>query len=430
MPVQVLVEALGATKVVTDENGISNYAFDWTGNWYAKPIAVVLAETVEDVSTTLRMCNEHSIPVVTQGGNSGLVGGSVGGNFEHIVLSTKNLRTAPQFDPATKQLTLGAGFTLQEVQEIAKSHGLHYPVDTPSRGLATIGGNVATNAGGVRVIAFGMTQQHVVGLRVVLADGSVLDRLHRLKKENTGFDITTLFCASEGTLGVITDVCVQLQTPRTVSWTAAVPCADIQSALDLALPLQDSLLAAEIFQTHAANRVADAEGMKPLPSEKPWWLLLEGDGAKPELPAETQWAMSAGESAKLWNYRELQASMLNRLSKVVKVDSSVPPVQLPTYVQQLTEQLAAGEDLFVFGHLLDGNLHIAVANAEEKATTEIVLKTAVALGGAVSAEHGIGQAKNEYVSLIKSPAELKLMNEIRNAFDPKRILNPHVLSFK
>ena len=247
MPIKALVDALGASKVLTDDNGLSNYAFDWTGTWYAKPLAVVLPENVDDVSIALRICNDARIPVVTQGGNSGLVGGAVGGDFPHIILSTKNLRTAPQFNPATNQLTLGAGFTLQEVQEIAQSHGMQYPVDTPSRALATIGGNVATNAGGVRVIAFGMTQQHVVGLQVVLADGSVINRLERLKKENTGFDLTTLFSASEGTLGVITDVCLQLQTPRSVHWTAAVPCSDIQFALDVALPLQDELLAAELF---------------------------------------------------------------------------------------------------------------------------------------------------------------------------------------
>jgi FAD/FMN-containing dehydrogenase len=429
MPIEALVNALGADKVVSDDNGISNYAFDWTGNWYAKPVAVVLPENTEDVSAALKICHEMNFPVVTQGGNSGLVGGAVGGDFPHVVLSTKNLRSQPIFNSATNQLTLGAGFTLQEVQEIAQSHGMQYPVDTPSRALATIGGNVATNAGGVRVIAFGMTQQQVVGLRVVLSDGSVIDRLERLKKENTGFDITALFSASEGTLGVITDVCLQLRAPRTVKWTAAVPCTNIQNALDVALSLQNELLAAELFQTSGANKVAEAEGMKKLPAEKPWWLILEGDGDKPELPTDSQWALTPSEAAKLWNYRELQASMLNRLSKVVKVDSSVAPTHLPAYIERITQELSAGDDLYIFGHLLDGNLHISVANAEEKVATDIVLDAAVGFGGSVSAEHGIGQAKNDYVHLTKSVVEMKLMNDIRDSFDPKRILNPHVLKF-
>ncbi|MEY4323300.1 MAG: hypothetical protein RL410_1081, partial [Actinomycetota bacterium] len=363
--------------------------------------------------------------------NSGLVGGSVGDSQPHIILSTKKLRTAPSFDAATQQLTLGAGFTLKEVQDFATSYGLSYPVDTPSRSMATIGGNVATNAGGVRVVAFGMTGEHVVGVKIVLSDGTIIDRLHRLKKENTGFDVTSLALGSEGTLGVITDVCLQLQVPREVQWTAVIPCASIENALEIAMPHVPRILAAEIFQTAAANRVAANEGMKLLPDSTPWWLILEGDGNKPEMPEGTLWALNPGEVAKYWNYRELQASMINRLSNVVKVDTSVRPAKLSEFIGDISSTLNAGDDLYVFGHLLDGNLHVAVANVDDKnRVSDIVIKSAVAHGGSVSAEHGIGQAKNHYLQLVKTQEELTLMSNVRAAFDASGIMNPHVLTLQ
>ena len=428
MVVEELVDALGNEIVITNEGSISNYAFDWTGQWYAQPLAVVEPIDSAGVATALRICSAHSINVVTQGGNSGLVGGSVGNDQPHIILSTKKLRTEPHFDEATQQLTLGAGFTLKEVQDIASSHGLQYPVDTASRALATIGGTVATNAGGVRVIAFGMTAEHVAGIKLVLSDGTIIDRLHRLAKENTGFDVTSLAIASEGTLGVITEVCLQLQSPREAQWTAVIPCVDIHDALSVALPVQQKLLAAEIFQTRAANKVAANEGMKLLPDATDWWLILEGDGEKPELREGTIWAMNSGEAAKYWNYRELQSTMLNRMSNVIKVDTSVRPTQLPSFIEEITEALNVGDDLFVFGHLLDGNLHIAVANVEDKSrVSDIVINSAVANRGAISAEHGIGQSKNRYLHLVRSPRELELMKTIRQSFDSAGIMNQQVL---
>jgi FAD/FMN-containing dehydrogenase len=428
MVVEELIDALGNEIVMTSEGSISNYAFDWTGQWYAQPLAVVEPNDSEGVATALRICSAHVINVVTQGGNSGLVGGSVGNNHPHIILSTKKLRTEPVFDHATHQLTLGAGFTLKEVQDIASSHGLQYPVDTASRALATIGGTVATNAGGVRVIAFGMTGEQVVGVKLVLSDGTIIDRLHRLAKENTGFDITSLAIASEGTLGVITDVCLQLQAPRVAQWTAMIPCVHIRDALSIALPIQGQLLAAEIFQTRAANTVAANEGMKLLPDHTDWWLILEGDGEKPELRDGTIWAMNSGEAAKYWNYRELQSTMLNRMSNVVKIDTSVRPMQLPSFIDEITQALNTGENLYVFGHLLDGNLHIAVTNVEDKShVSDIVIKSAVNHHGSISAEHGIGQAKNQYLQLVRSPRELELMQAVRKSFDPAGIMNQHVL---
>ena len=429
MVVQKLIDALGSDVVITEAGPISNYSFDWTGKYFSQPLAVIKPRNVDEVVTALSLCAQEKINVVTQGGNSGLVGGSVGDSRPHVILSTKDLRTPPTFDATSRQLTLGAGFTLQEVQEIAKSHGLVYPVDTASRGLATIGGTVATNAGGVRVLAFGMTEQQLIGIRMVLSDGTILDRLQRLKKENTGFDITKLALGSEGTLGVITDVCVQLVAERKVSWTALVPCESISAALDLSTPHQAQLLAAEIFQTRAANSIAQSEGMKTLPTDSAWWLLLEGDADKPDLPPGTLWAMTQSESAKLWNYRELQSSMLNRLSNVNKVDTSVRPDLLNEFITHITGKLNAGDNLFVFGHILDGNLHIAVVDGADD-VTRIVLETAVALGGSISAEHGIGQSKNEFLPLVKSAKELEIMDQIRKSLDPAGVMNSHVLVTK
>lgn len=431
---EALEAIVGKAQVLTSSTDIKPFSTDWTGQWTSYPQAVVLPKNADEVAAVLALCAQRNISVVPQGGNTGLVGGSVGGDFAHIIVSTKNLRDT-SFDSQRNQLTVGAGMTLAGIQHIAQSHGLVYPVDLASRDHATIGGTVATNAGGVRVIAYGMTKKHVVGLRIALSDGSVIDRLHRLDKDNTGIDYVNLALGSEGTIGIVTDVCVQLCPERKAKWTSLIPCESIAQAVEVAQEFANQVVAAEIFESRGAAEVSARFNFPLLETSLPWYLLLEGDGEMPSRLPSAQIALNADDVNRFWKYRELQAAMLNEIEKVVKVDVSVAPQNLATFYDSVVNSLQTSgittDNLFVFGHILDGNLHVAVTEqSDHENVTSKVIHCALDLDGALSAEHGIGRVKNSYLPLVKSKRELQLMQQIREVFDPAGIMNPHVLKTK
>jgi len=311
---------------------------------------------------------------------------------------------------------------------------LSIPVDIASRESATIGGTIATNAGGIRVVAHGMTDQHVRGLELVLGDGAILDDLDGLPKDNTGPKISRLAIASEGTLGVVTAVRLQLYPPRNASWTVLVPLATLDDAIAISTPLLPQLLAAEIMRGTTVGYVATQTGLSQLP-QSPWWLLLEGDGddlALAGLPATSLLAMQASDVDRFWQYRERHTEAIALRKDVAKIDTSVPVTALPGFVADVDAIAAShgivADNLYVFGHVMDGNLHLAFADCTDPvAVSDAVIAVVIKHGGAISAEHGIGQAKSKYLPLIRSEREMELWASVRRSCDPAGVMNPDIL---
>ncbi len=425
------VEVVGATHVLTDVSLMKPYAADWTNHYESAPLAVVRVTSREQVSKILEICNKEKINVVPQGGNTGLVGGSVGGDFPHIILSTKTLREELIFDEATNQVIADAGFTLGEIQDFAIEKGLEYNVDLGARDAATIGGTVATNAGGMRVVAHGMTSAQVVGLEIVLPSGEVINNLSGLPKNNTGFDISRLAIGSEGTLGVITRVRLQLRNPRKVEWTIFVPVNSIVEAISFCRPKASQILAAELMETESINEIAAATNAPLLSGRTDWWLLIEGDGELPNIPEAAMVALDSADLKRFWAYRESHTGYINRLPNSIKIDVCVPVDSLPEFitgVKKIWSGYGDQKDLWIFGHVMDGNLHLAISNCvNPNPVIDEVIALVVQLNGAISAEHGIGRAKTKYLKDVKSAFEIQTMKTVKAAFDENGIMNPGVI---
>ena len=318
-----LVEAVGAEHVLVDPDLTRPYGTDWTRRWTSTPAAVVRPADTAEVVVTLRACAEHGVGVVTQGGNTGLVGGSVPrveGDRPAVVLSTRRLTRLDPVDAATRQVVAGAGVTLGALQRHAEHAGLRYGVDLAARDSATLGGTVATNAGGLRVVAFGDTRRQVVGVEAVLADGSVVSRLDGLAKDNSGYDLSQLLVGSEGTLGVVTAVRLRLLPPAPTSpQVALLGLPDVAAALPwLGLP---GLTAAEVLLDRGLALVERVTGLPhPLAGRHPAYLLLEVEGALPEALADEDTAVGPD----LWAYRERHTESIATRGQVHKLDVAVP----------------------------------------------------------------------------------------------------------
>ncbi len=423
-----LKEVVGADHVLTDPTVMASYGRDWTGRWAETPLAVVRPADTEQVSLVMRMCAGSETAVVPQGGNTGLVGGSVPTTSDAVVLSTSRLVEHGPLDAARQQLTVGAGMTIATLHALANEHGLTYGVDLAARDVATIGGTVATNAGGIRVVHFGDTRSQIVGVEAVLSDGEVMSHLGGLPKDSAGYDISRLLVGSEGTLAVITAVRVQLRhalpTSRT---TALVGVPSLARALELsgeATSSRQELLACEYFDDTGMRLVCDAASLPhPLSDRWPYYLLLETAG-EPQLPGDADAAIDR----RVWAYRERQPEAAATLGLIHALDVAVPLDSLDALLAHLPE-LVSPHRVFTFGHLAEGNLHIQVAgpDADDDAVTDRVLRAVADLGGSISSEHGIGRAKTEYLHLCRDATQLGAMRRIKQAIDPLGILNPGVL---
>ena len=418
---------------VTDPHICEGYGVDWTGRFRGQVLGVARPSSTEEVAAVLRICNDAGLPVVTQGGNTGLVGGSVPQTSPAIVLSTRQLRHVGEIDPVSQQVTVGAGLTLAEVRAIATSAGLEYGVDLGARDSATIGGTVATNAGGINVAAFGMTRKQLVGVEAVLANGDVISSLRGLAKDNTGYDLSQLLCGSEGTLGVITKVRLQLQPQWTESVTAMIGVEDYAAAIELVQSLGKNarIKAAEVFDwlgLELANRHSGTS--IPLASKTPLVLLVEysGDAA---LPDSALLAIDQRDRDRLWNLRESLPEAMSREGLVHKLDIAVTPADLDVLAQHIHTKLAdpSVTSHLVFGHLLDGNLHVSYTgpDADDVRLEQALLQFVASLKGTISAEHGIGTQKASALMWVRSREEIAAMRAIKNALDPNNIMNPGVI---
>lgn len=433
---------VGDDHVLTDEHVMAAFTTDWTGRFGGPASCVVRPSSTEQVAEVLRICSAAGVPVIPQGGNTGLVGGGVPGpsvNQLPVVLSTTRMKWVGEVDGVAGQVSAGAGATLGAVQDAARSAGWLYGVDLAARDTATIGGTVATNAGGTRVLAYGMTRAQLVGIEAVLADGTVVSHMSGLAKDNTGLDLAALLCGSEGTLAVITAVRVALHPQVTSSTVALIGVNSYREALDLmraSVTPGHRLIAAEIMDATGMELVQSAAGLSaPFLRVYPHVLLLEvaDDGAAAGFDfddnVDVVIGLDATEKARLWKYREAQADAFATLGVLHKLDVAVPLVNLQEFADDVTGLLgdtSSVEVFGIFGHVGDGNLHIEFTGpaADDERIDADILKLVQRWGGSISAEHGIGRHKAGFLDLSRSRAEIATMTAIKQALDPAGILNP------
>ena len=440
-----LRRVVGDEHVLTDRDLMEQYVVDWSQRFRGEALAVVRPATTDDVAAVVGILSRRGIPVVPQGGNTGLVGGSVPPASSvplPVVLSTRRLDSVGGVDDLTGQVTVGAGVTLGDVQRHAAAAGWHYGVDLAARDSATIGGTVATNAGGIHVIAFGMTRAQIVGIEAVLPDGTVVSHLAGLLKDNTGYDIASLLCGSEGTLGVITAVRLRLHRPVGRTTVAMIGCETYEDSLRLmrqAVAPGVRLIAAEVTDEQGMDLACSTNGLPwPLERRHPLTVLLEvEDGGQAEGlvgldDLDVAVGLDASEQARLWRYREAQGEAFSSLGVTHKLDVSVPLPSLAACATELREFVGSypGVVAFgVFGHLADGNIHVEIhgPGADDVDVDRGVLECVARYGGSISAEHGVGRAKAADLHLCRSAAEISAMRSIKEALDPQGLMNPGVV---
>ena len=434
-----LAAVVGEPHVLTGD-ATAGFAVDWTGRFRGRTPAVVRPRDTAEVAAVLALCTGAGIPVVPQGGNTGLVGGGVPRQGE-LVLSMTRLNQLGPVDQEASQVTVGAGVTLQRVADADPD--LDLGILIASRDSATVGGAVATNAGGLRVLRFGPMRAQLRGIEAVLADGTVVSHLAGLAKDNTGYDYPSLLAGSEGTLAVVTQARLRLVPRLRDTVTALVGLRDLDELHALARQAVrevPGLVSAEFFTSSGLDILVARAGLAPpLATRTAAYLLLEasGPGALDDLAdvigdREVAVAESAAARARLWSYRERHPEAAGFLGVPIKLDVSVPAGQWVRLASEAAAVVAAvdpGAAVVTFGHVADGNLHVNIVPAEaaDGRHEDALLSFVASLGGSISAEHGIGALKARWLPLARTEAELALFARIRSAFDPAGTLNPNVL---
>ena len=445
---------LGADFVHTDADSLAQYGRDRTKNWAAAPCAVVLPANTEQVQAIVRWAYEKSVAIVPSGGRTGLSGGAVAHRGE-LVLNLERLRQIGDFDPVERSVRVGAGVLTGQLQAWAAEQGLFYPVDFAAAGSSQIGGNIATNAGGIKVIRWGMTRDWVRGLKVVTGTGELLNLNQGLLKNNAGYDLRHLMIGSEGTLGVIVEATMGLITPPRQLTVLLLAAPSMDAVMQLLHTFQNrlELTAFEFFSESALAKVLARSGLaRPLETQGEFYALLEFDNTSAAIEAqalavfeeslEAGWAldgtMSQNEEQriKLWRLRE-EISETIAPSSPYKNDIAVRVAQIPAFLHEISALVAKNYpdfEIIWFGHIGDGNLHLNILKPENLSQADFyarchgvsrqVFEVVQRYGGTISAEHGVGLLKKDYLPYSRSAAEIALMRAIKHSFDPKGILNP------
>ncbi|WJI17340.1 FAD-binding oxidoreductase [Pseudoxanthomonas winnipegensis] len=440
-------------RLKTDAGDLEHYGRDWTRRWTPNPLAIALPGSVEEVQAVMRWAAQRQVRVVPSGGRTGLSGGAVAADGE-LVLSLERMNKALAFDRVDRTLTVQAGMPLEAVHNAAREHGLEYPVDFAARGSCSIGGNIATNAGGIRVIRYGNTREWIAGLKVVTAQGELLDLNRALVKNSSGYDLRQLMIGSEGTLGIVVEATLRLTDPPPPTNVMLLALTSFEGLMEVFAAFRERLRleAFEFFTDIALRHVLAHGAVKPFEEVYPYYVVTEfavGDEdseaaamAAFEACMEAGWvadgviSQSDAQAQQLWRLRE---GITESLAPYVpyKNDVSVRISQMPAFLEQTQALLGQAYPHFEvvwFGHIGDGNLHINVLKPEQMAQTDFVrdceqvtkllAQALKAHGGSISAEHGIGLVKKPYLDSTRGPAEIALMRGIRKALDPQGLLNP------
>jgi FAD/FMN-containing dehydrogenase len=451
----------GARRVIADAPGMEGFLREPRDRFHGKALCVVQPSSTREIAEVLKLCHETATPVVPQGGNTGLVGGQIPlGPGNQIVLSLGRMTALRELDLSSNSMTVEAGMILSRVQEEAARGGRLFPLSLAAEGSCTIGGNLATNAGGTNVLAYGNARDLVLGLEAVLADGRVLSDLSKLRKNNTGYDLKNLFIGSEGTLGIITAAVLRLYPkPRAVE-TAFIGLASPRATLAL-LDLACDMAGGEITSFELIPRIgldfvlAHFEGAREvLAGKHAWYVLLElrsqsRQGLAARLLAlleaasekhiieDAALAASLDQRENFWKLRELLPDAQRHEGGSIKHDVSVPIADIPAFLEEAARAVMAaipGARLVAFGHLGDGNIHCNVSQpigADTQAflarwdeINAIVHGLVIEQKGSISAEHGIGQLKRDLLPKVKDKVAMEVMHAVKQTLDPKNILNP------
>lgn len=447
---------VGKNYVLTDAADLETYGKDWTKVFKPDPMVVVLPATTEQVSKIMTYCSCEGLAVVPSGGRTGLAGGSVA-SAKEVLLSLNRMNKIEKIDKTGMTVVCEAGVTLQQLQESAAEHGVYFALDLAAKGSCQIGGNIATNAGGVKFVRFGGMRELVLGLEVVLPDGEVLDMNHSLRKNNTGYDLKHLFIGSEGTLGIITRATLKLNaTPGqlVVSLMAAPSFEEVPKILERCNALRAPITAFEFFSDIAHQVVLDHNPQLKTPffERHPCYVLLEIEAGKAGqtaiepvleslfeegLISDAVIATTATEFADFWSHRENISESIAMAGFAHKNDISIPIDRLSAFIAALNALILQEKTDFlciIFGHIADGNLHLnylAPKNSEiagfrvtVKAFEKKVFDLVKSHAGSISAEHGIGLLKKEDLPFSRSASEISIMRKIKQILDPKQLMNP------
>ncbi|MFN7131495.1 MAG: FAD-binding oxidoreductase [Myxococcales bacterium] len=439
--------------LTTDPADLQEYGRDWTKVFAPAPSAVALPRTTDEVSRLVRLCAQHRVAVVPSGGRTGLAGGAVAANGE-LVISLQRMRRMDPVDLLGATVRVQAGAVTQAVHLHCEPHGLTWPVDFASKGSSHVGGNIATNAGGVKVIRYGLTRNWVLGLQVVLPSGEVLELNGALEKNNTGTDLRQLFIGSEGTLGIVTEATLKLtRLPRAVS-VMLFAVEDLAGVLRLFREARLSpftVMAYEFFTDVCLARVQRHRKLRaPFAAPTSHYVLLEVENA--DETALGEWtatlfekglatdgviAANATQAQELWSLREGISESLSGTGLPHKNDISLPIAALEAFCGEFYRVFAdryPGWEIALFGHIGDGNLHVNVMKPDDMDKAEFLARASEAdhdmfglvrkHGGSISAEHGVGLLKKPYLGYSRSPAELETLKAIKRALDPLNIMNP------
>jgi FAD/FMN-containing dehydrogenase len=442
---------IGEKNVLATPQDMAPYTTDWRRQYRGEAECVLRPGSTAEVAAVVALCAREGIAVVPQGGNTGLCGGSVPtGVRPEVVLSLSRLNRIRGIDALNDTMTVEAGCVLAAIQQAADSAGRQFALSLAAEGSCQIGGNLSTNAGGVNVLRYGNAREQVLGLEVVLPDGRVWNGLRALRKDNTGYDLKQLFLGAEGTLGVITAAVLKLHPKPSAQATAWIalhsPARAVELLARLRARLGERISAFELVSRRCLEAVLrHAPSLRdPLPQAHPWYALAEfADAGEPAalaaqveqafaeasgLLADAALASSAAQSKALWRIRETipEAQFTN-----VKHDISVPVSKVPELIERAGAALQAafpGEPIYAFGHIGDGNIHYNVGTeallARRPEVNSVVYDVVDALGGSISAEHGLGQLKREEIRRHKDPLELELMRALKRSFDPLGLMNP------
>ena len=459
--IETLADIVGAQNVITDAETMHPYLGDWRGRYRGAARCVVRPGTTAEVSAIVRACSAAGVAMLPQGGNTSHCGASIPDKSgKTVLISLSRLNKVRAVDAANNTITVEAGCVLQNLQEAALAVDRLFPLSLAAEGSCQIGGNLSTNAGGVQVLRYGNARELVLGLEVVLPDGEVWNGLRGLRKDNTGYDLKQLFIGAEGTLGIITAAVVKLFPLPQSTATAWLAIASPQAAIGLLNGLQAAfgamLTACELVSDISLGMVLKHIPGAQAPLEKsPWYLLVELSGSGEEAalrdalatflePAlesgeisDAVLAQSVDQAKRLWNLRESISEAQKIEGFSIKHDISVPVSRIPEFLERAGSALQhawPGIRIVAFGHVGDGNLHYnqskpeagenAAFIAAQPQVNEMVHDIVHQLGGSISAEHGIGQLKREEILRYKSPLEMQMMRTIKQAFDPRGLMNP------
>lgn len=447
--IQSIADIVGPKGVLTGDDVTARPNYSWgAGNCPAK--AIVRPASTDELSRVMALCHEHEQTVIPWGGLTGLVNG-ITCEPDDIVISLERMNTIEHVDAEAGTMIVQAGAILQNVHEVAQEAGWLFAVDFGARGSANIGGMIGTNAGGNSVVRYGMMREQVLGLEAVMADGTVITSMNEMLKNNAGYDLKQLFIGSEGSLGIVTRAVLRLRpAPQTVqtAFLALANFADVTGLLRrVGVAFEGKLSSFEVMWRNHYRYMTEETGKHQvfLPTDYPYYVLLESEGSDPEREeeqfmtvlgtlmeeghiADAVISQSSQQAAQLWEMRDDVETLIHTISPVAIFDISLPVREMESYVNDVEEELKQRfpeARLITFGHLGDGNIHLGVGPAHDKHAVEtIVYERLGKVNGSISAEHGIGLEKREFLPLSRSAAEIDLMKTLKKALDPKNLLNP------